>query len=282
MKNIFYVLTVLFFPFITFAGGDTSNIPVSRQGFHDKIIAEQKRADKTDGKLDGMLKISNTEDVNLQVTDAIYRQVNVLRNEVENNATIATNNDKIRYLRFIEHLVRSFNNNWRSRKLSASLAPVLVDNFSEMMKANIRGESIVSLIEKAPYDAAIINAEIFKDNVGYKESKKILFLKFSQLYPEKILSNIGPYVDEPFADNLVLVAFNNSPTQLYSFAQATGSLQGRLIKRNNDNRIKTVVQLSRLKDALFYFPFLDDLISGKQKLEDIAKFLGSDKKNMTV
>lgn len=278
MKNIFYVLTVLFFPFITFAGGDTSNIPISRQVFHDKIIAEQNRADKADRKLDGIIKISNTEDVNLQVTDAIYRQVNVLRNEIEDNTSIPTNNDKIRYLRYIESLVKGFNNSWKSGKFSASLAPLLVDNFSEMMQANIRGESIVSLIEKAPYEAGIINAEIFKDNIGYKESKKILFLKLSQLYPEKILSNIGPYVDEPFADSLVLVAFNNSPTQLYSFAQATGSLQGRLIKRNNDNRIKTVVELSKLKDALFYFPFLDDLVSGKQKLEDISKFVASDKR----
>jgi hypothetical protein len=278
MKNIFYLLTALFFPLITFAGGDTTNIPVSRQGFHDKIIAEQNRADKADGKVDGILQVSNTEDVNLQVTDAILRQVNVLRNEIESNAAITTNNEKIRYLRFIESLVRNFNNNLKSHKISASLAPVLVDNFSAMMKANIRGESIVSFIKEVPYEAGNINAEIFKDNAGYKESMKILFLKFSQLYPEKILSNIVPYADEPFADSLVLVAFSNSPTQLYSFAQAAGSLQGRLIKRNSDHRIKTVVELSKLKDALFYFPFLDDLISGKQKLENISKFLGSDKR----
>jgi hypothetical protein len=278
MKNIFYLLIILFFPFVSFADGDTTNIPISRQSFHDKIIAEQQRADKADGKLDNLLKLSNTEDVNLQVTDAIYRQVNVLRNEVESNATIATNNDKIRYLRYIENLVRSFNNNFRSHKFPASLAPVLIDNFSQMMKANIRGESIVSSIDEVPYEAAIINTEIFKENAGYKESMKLLFLRFSQLYPEKILANIAPYVDEPFADDLVLAAFNKSPTQLYSFAQASGSLQGRLIRRNNDNRIKTVVELSKLKDALFYFPFLDDLISGKQKLEDISKFLEDNRK----
>ena len=71
----------------------------------------------------------------------------------------------------------------------------------------------------------------------------------------------------------MLIVFNNNPTQLYSFAQATSTPQSRLIRRNSDNRVKTVVQLSKLKDALFYFPFLDDLISGKQKLEDIAKFV---------
>ncbi len=196
-----------------------------------------------------------------------------MRNDIENNTVLATNNDKIRYFRFVESLLKNFNSNWRAHKFSPALAPVLVDNFSAMMKANIRGESIASLTEEVPYEAGIINTEIFKENSGYEESKKILFLKFCQLYPDKILSNIGPYANEPFADDLVLTAFNNNPTQLYSFAQATSTPQSRLIRRNSDNRVKTVVQLSKLKDALFYFPFLDDLISGKQKLEDIAKFV---------
>jgi hypothetical protein len=272
MKN-FYLVAILIFPLITVAAGDTSNVPLSRQVFHDKIKAEQKRADKADGKLDGIIRVSNIDDVNLQVTDAIGRKINVLRNDIENNTVLATNNDKIRYLRFVESLLKNFNSNWRAHKFSPALAPVLVDNFSAMMKANIRGESIASLTEEVPYEAGIINTEIFKENSGYEESKKILFLKFCQLYPDKILSNIGPYANEPFADDLVLTAFNNNPTQLYSFAQATSTPQSRLIRRNSDNRVKTVVQLSKLKDALFYFPFLDDLISGKQKLEDIAKFV---------
>jgi len=277
MKNPFYLIAILVFPFRTFAAGDTTNVPLSRQVFHDKIKAEQKRADKADGKLDGIIKVSNIEDVNLEVTDAIVRKTNILRNDIENNTALSTNNDKIRYLRYIESLLRNFNSDWKSHKFSPVLAPVLVDNFSSIMKANMKGESMEGLIDEVPYEAGIINAEIFKENAGYKESKKILFLKFCQLYPEKILSNIAPYVNEPFADSLVVVAFNNNPTQLYSFAQATTTPQSKLIKRNTDNRIKTVVQLSKLKDALFYFPFLDDLISGKQKLEDIAKFVENGK-----
>ena len=194
MKN-FYLVAILIFPLITVAAGDTSNVPLSRQVFHDKIKAEQKRADKADGKLDGIIRVSNIDDVNLQVTDAIGRKINVLRNDIENNTVLATNNDKIRYLRFVESLLKNFNSNWRANKFSPALAPVLVDNFSAMMKANIRGESIASLTEEVPYEAGIINTEIFKENSGYEESKKILFLKFCQLYPDKILSNIGSYAN---------------------------------------------------------------------------------------
>ena len=82
MKNLFYLIAILFFPIITYAAGDTSNVPLSRQVFHDKIKAEQKKADRADGKLDGIIKVSNIEDVNLQVTDAIIRKLNVLRNDI--------------------------------------------------------------------------------------------------------------------------------------------------------------------------------------------------------
>jgi len=176
----------------------------------------------------------------------------------------------------IESLVRNFTGNWKSHKLSPTLAPVLVDNFSAILKANIRGESMAPYINEVPYEVGVINSEIFKDNPGYKESRKYLFLKYCNLHPEKILSSIGPYIDEPFADDLVIVAYNLSPSQIYSYAQAANSPQGKLIKRNPDNRIKTVVDLSTRKDALFYFPFLDDLISGKQTIESISKFVGTD------
>ncbi len=278
MKQTVFLFVFLTMSLYSFAYYDTTTVPLSRQVFHDKIKQEQQKADRFDGKLDGFIKIGLAEDINLQVSDAIIRKVNALRNDVENDTALATNNDKVRYLRFIENLVKGFNVNWRAHKIEPAMAPVLVDNFKDLMTANVKGESISDLINNVPYEAAIINAGIFRENHGYPEARKKLFLKFSALYPDKILYNIGPYADEPFADSLIISAFKNSPTQLYSYAQATNTVQGRLIRRNPDSRIKTVVSLSRLKDALFYFPFLDNLISGKQKIEDISKFLSSDKK----
>jgi hypothetical protein len=280
MRTILYFFLLLFFiPQFIFANGDTTNIPVSRQGFHDKIKAEQKRADKEDGKLDGLIKVSNNEEVNLQVTDAIIRKINVLRNDIEISKELATNNDKVRYLRYVESLVRNFIINWKSHQILPSMAPLLVENFTEILQANIKGEDMAPLIKEAPYEVGVINAKIFEDNIGYKESKVILFRKFCVLHPDEILKNIGPFVDEPFADSLVIAAFNNSPTQLYSYAQSSNSSQGKLIRKIDDSRIKTVVQLSTQNRALFYFPFLDDLISGKQNIAGITKVVGTSDKN---
>lgn len=279
MRFIFYIfITWLFIPLFTLANGDTTTIPLNRQVFHDKIIAEQKRADRADGRVDGLIKVSTNPEINLQVTDAIFRKINVLRNDIEINTQLATNNDKIRYLRYVEYLVRDFTNNWRSHKIEPALAPLLVDNFTDIMFANLKGESMASLIQKVPYEVGLINSEIFNENPGYKESQKILFLKFCKLYPDKILANIGPYVNEPFADSLVIDAFINNPSQLYSYAQATSSPQGKLIRGNKDIRVKTIVALSKVQRALFYFPFLDDLINGRQTIENISKYAGTSDK----
>ena len=136
-----------------------------------------------------------------------------------------------------------------------------------------------SLIQKVPYEIGLINASVFEENPGYKESQIVLFRKFCSLHPDKILANLGPYADEPFADTLVIDAFNNSPSQLYSYAQSTNSRQGKLIHKIDDPRIKTVVKLSTQNRALFYFPFLDDLISGRQTIEDISKVVGTSDRN---
>jgi hypothetical protein len=281
MKRIFYFFFIVFFtPLFSLAGGDTTTIPLNRQVFHDKIKAEQRRADKADGKQDGVIRVSSNPEINSEVSDAIFRKVNVLRNDIEIDSQLATNNDKIRYLRYVEYLVRDFTNSWRSHRLAPALAPTLVDNFTEVMFADINGESMAPFIQKVPYEVGLINSEIFSENAGFKECQKILFLKFCKLYPDKILANIYPYIDEPFADSLVIEAFNNNPSQVYSYAQSVNSPQGKLIRRNTDKRIKTIVQLSGLQErALFYFPFLDDLINGRQTMENIAKFAGTSDAN---
>ncbi len=279
MRLLYYSFILIFFiPISSFAGGDTTTIPLSRQVFHDKIKAEQKRADKADGHLDGLIKVGSNTEINLQVTDAIIRKINVLRNDIENNTALPTNNDKVRYLRYVEFLVKDFTNSWRAHTFTPSLAPLLVENFNEILNANLKEKNMAQFIQEVPYEVGLINAGIFNENAGYKESQILLFRKFCKIHPDKILEKIGPFVNEPFADTLVIDAFNNSPSQLYSYAQSTNSRQGKLIRRIEDPRIKAVVQLSTQNRALFYFPFLDDLISGKQTIDGILKFAGASDK----
>ncbi|MEO6819709.1 MAG: hypothetical protein ABI266_10145 [Ginsengibacter sp.] len=254
------------------------DIPIARQGFHEKIQFQQNRADKSDGELDGMIKMGTNEEVNLQITDAIIRKVNLLRNEIETSDKLATNNDKVRALRSLEIMIKEYIAEVRSHQMKASIAPALVDNFTELLHADLNGESIAPIIKNTPYLVAALNTSLFPLNAGFKESEVIVYKKFCIVHPDLILSRLAPFVDEPFADSFVIEAYKNSPSQLYSYAQSVNSPQGKLIHSMEDNRIKTVVALSRLPRALFYFPFLDDIASGKQKIEEIAKVAGDNVK----
>jgi len=92
-------------------------IPYSRIGFHDKIDNEQETIDKLDGKHDKMWNATKNEDFNLHISDALYRRVDDLQNWIEANESIVSNNDKVRYLRYIEDLLQTFYKEWRVKAI---------------------------------------------------------------------------------------------------------------------------------------------------------------------
>jgi hypothetical protein len=278
-KNI--LLFVLIFTCISsFAIGDSAVVPFQRQRFHDRIREEQTKCDKEDGKLDSFIKASANDEVNLLVTDAIIRRINELRDYVETSDKVTTNNEKIRQLNFIEELVKTFRLDWKRKKFNPVLAPALIDNFEKIFKANIDSLSMVPFIREAPYAVGMINVEIFGKNSGYLESKKILYLKYTSNNPDKILASIRPYATESFADSLVVVACKNDPKQLYDYASSSSSPEGKLIRRNTDPMVKAVARLSHTAGALLYYPFLDDILKGKQIIDSIKKVIGDGERNM--
>jgi hypothetical protein len=171
-------------------------------------------------------------------------------------------------------MLREFRLAWRSNQINPVYAPMLVDNFKKIMQADIDSVSMVPLIEEMPYEIGRINTEIFTTNKGYKESRKIVYLKFCALYPSKILTSLTPFAQEGFADSLIIVACKNDPAQAYKFSQDVGSTVGKLLHKNTDPMVSTIVHISNTKGALLYFPFLDDLVSGKKQIDSLKKIIG--------
>ncbi len=274
MKYIYLLILILCCHHKAIALEDTLKIPLYRQYFHDKINNEQKFCDKADGKLDQSLHISNNDEINLRVTDVLFRKIDELQIWVETNTEISNSNEKIRYLSYIENVLKAFRINWKSRDINPIEFPALIDNFEQIIKAQAKGRSMVPFIQGTSYSIARINTDVFFDNTGNKESRKIVYLKFCDLNPDKILQTIRPYANENFADSLVAVACKHNPAQLYSYAQSLTSAEGKLIHRNTDPVVMAVAKLSQTLNALFYFPFLDDILSGKNSVENIKKVVG--------
>lgn len=253
---------------------DTVKVPIFRQLFHDRINEEQRLLDKADGKIDGIIKATHYAEVNLTITDVMMRRVNEMQDMVELNGKLVSNNQKIRYLSYIEQMVKGYKYAIKTRELNPAYAPLLMENFEKIMKANIDSAGMAGFIEEVPYAIGKINAEIFAENRGYGASKKILYQKFCALYPDKILQTIEPYRNEPFADSLIVLSCRFNPTSIYSVAQAPESRLGMLVHRNKNPLVKAVVELSKTPNALLYFPFLDDLLKGRKTVESIKKYVG--------
>ena len=280
MKYIYLVLFFLIAGFETYAAFDTTIVvPLQRRNFHDKIDAEQKLCDKADGKPDGYFHISGNETINNQVTDVLFRKIDNLENWIELNKDIDNNNEKIRYLRYVENLLRTFRISWKNREISPLEFPMLYEQFDNILQTQIAGKTMTPFIQNSSYDIARLLTELFSDNIGYKDSKDIVYIKYCALNPDKILQTIRPYADKPFADSLVVIASEINPVQLYSYAQSNTSPEGKLIHRNTNNLVKTVARLSQTPNALFYFPFLDDILKGKQSIDSIKKYVGENDKD---
>ena len=276
-------LTYLLFAFgcvHTYAQCDKVTIPFNRVRFHDRIKEEQLKCDKADGKADSLIKVGKNEEINLQVTDVLTRKINDILCFIESTPKLPTNNDKIRQLNFVEEIVRSFRVSWKSKRLNPALAPELIDNFEKILKANIDSQNMAPLIQEVSYEVGFINAQIFNKNPGYQESQKILYLKYVTKNPSLILATIRPFIKESFADSLVVAACKNDPKQLYDYASSTSSPEGKLIRQSTNPMVQTVAKLSHTPNALLYYPFLDDILSGKQFIDSIKKVVGDGEATM--
>ncbi len=270
----YLLIGLLFISFSpAFAVRDSVIVPIYRQLFHDRIDNEQVLLDQMDGKLDGTISLTHKSDINLVITDIMTRKINILEDSIERNARIVTNNQKIKYLGYVETLLKKFRYGCRTKELNPVYAPQLLESFEKIMAANIDSASMASEIEKAPYNIGKILSEIFTENIGFAESKKIMYLKFCAINPGKILQTIEPFVNEPFADSLIANSSLSNPAAVYNLAQASNSKIGKAILRNKNPLVKAIADLTKTPKALLYFPFLDDILKGNKTIEGIKKYV---------
>ena len=275
MKYIFFTFCFFLVLFDATAFSDTTNIPIGRKSRHDDIRNEQLNIDKLDGKLDGLLKTGTDESITNQVSDALYRIPNEIRQWIEtNNTLLPTNNDKVRYLRNVAEVLTFFRISKKQNEIKNTDLPVLLSTFERMLKAKVAGQSILPILQDAPYIVAKLNTRIFAEDNDRNAAEAIIYLKYVNLNPDKILQTIAPFSKETFADSLVVVACKLNPVQFYNYAQSDRSTVGKLIHRNTDRMVVQVAALSKTANALFYFPFLDDLLSERQSIDSIKKYVG--------
>ncbi|HRN91282.1 MAG TPA: hypothetical protein PLE75_02160 [Ferruginibacter sp.] len=268
------LLVLILFSGASVARADTLSIPINRMFFHDKITAEQKLIDKLDGKVDGVFTAGTHEEINHRLTDALFRKVKDITYWIERNDSLATNNAKVKYLTYVEQMLRQFRGMLKNHEIHAIDFAMLNQVFFDAMQLHAQGASFTDVIEPAPYGVAKIVTDVLQDNAQILPAREVVYTKFCHAYPDKILQTIRPYVNHPMADSFLVLAAKSNPAQLYSYAQSHSTPEGVLIHRNTHPVVQGIAALSHTPQALFYFPFLDNIMHGRQSVESIQKMLG--------
>lgn len=251
-------------------------VDIRRAKLHDDIDKLQETILATDGRKDDLIYAVRDEDINLIITDLMVRQVNQLQDSLENHSKL-DHRLKVKYLSGLQNMLRAYQNGWSRRSFPPEKGVLLYAQFVEMVEADIRGRSYESIVDKFPYETGelLVNApnSIFTDNPGYNPSRIILFRKFCAIRPDQILPRLEGYADVPFADSLIRFAARKDPNQFYDYAAASRTKVGQLIRKCEDPMVKAITEMATSKSGRLLFPFLDEVMSGRQTVESIGKYM---------
>lgn len=261
----------------TLAKAATCKPPKNRELFHDYIDKQQKNILRMDGKSDNQYTPSPNQEISFLLTKTVTGRIDQLQCFIEQDSLIQAQ-DKIRYLRGVENLLRFFSTNVSSRKVNPVLLPQIISGFEKAVDADKRGKSIEPVIRSLPYEVAMSVAKAdkvtFDRNAGFKASQDLVVLKYCHLYPSRTFLTLKDNPDVPFADSLIRTVAKKYPKQLYDYAQANNRLGVIIRGIQDDVFINTVARMARSKSGQQYFPFLDNIVNGKLSIEQIDKLEG--------
>lgn len=242
--------------------------PINRQRWHDDVDAEQKNALKASGS-STEFQMGNDQ-VTYHVTNSIIGNVDAFQCRIEKDSM--GDQKKVGYLQGLAKLIRNFVTQYKAHQFNPTNFQAALDTYEAAMHKDLKGESIQQLLDKQIPDVAniIMDCGAFDNNTGYINTRYDLKRKYLLAHTDQIFMTLKDNPDLPFRDSLIKVAGHLYPRKLYDYAAADNKL-GRAIRNINDSMIQLVVRMATDKNGSgqLYFPFFDDLLKGRQTIEEI-------------
>jgi hypothetical protein len=94
---------------------------------------------------------------------------------------------------------------------------------------------------------------------------------------DKIMQTLSKNPYSPTADSLIKYVARIDPDKIYTYAAAGNNLSYK-IRTSSDPLVRVIAKLSTMKTGRMFFPFLDDLYTGKQTIASIEPALNNDEK----
>lgn len=271
----FCIIFLLAFPVFSFAYAlsDTGKlvIDIRRIQLHDDIDALQLKMYGVDGNDDKIISASRDLDLNLLLTDVYSRQVDLLQNQIE-YATELDHRVKVKYLTGIKNFISGYYKALRAQQMSAENGLELFEAFTEFYSKDKQGLALGKSVEKYPYQVnnlLIGENTVFFENPGLGDARVELFRQFADTYPSEILFKIEPYLDQPFADSLLINCARAFPERFYNYAAAAQTNIGKQIRKINDPFVQLLVNISDERAGRLIFPFVHAILKERITIDSI-------------
>jgi hypothetical protein len=247
--------------------------PFNRQRWHDQIDFDQRNALK-------IFQGSTNEEVKYHVIQSITKHIDDLQCYIENDS-LTKDQPKIGYLRGLDELLKKFSTFYKNKQFNASNLPNALTAYRDCMLRDERNQTIEDIIYSSPYEVAnlLVECGAFRNNRGIRGAQNSVWRKYLDLHPDQILITLKKHPELPFRDSMIKVVAVKYPKRLYDFAAAKDWFGDAILNIRDDSLVMTIAKMARSsKSGQLYFPFLDNIISGKISLSDIDQVKGDDLK----
>lgn len=199
-----------------------------------------------------------------------FRKTIELNNNIDQNA-------KYTWLRGVNDLLMAYQSNYQTSRPTEVPLSTLLKTYLIAMQEQLSNGSIAPLMQALDLESAIILTENFTlaSNRGMQAAKDSILVKQCARNPSKILPILSKQPATASADSLIVLAAFQNPEELYSYAAAPNPL-GKKIQSVNHPFVKLVSRLALTSTGRMYFPFLDQLYTGKLNMDSITRFVGND------
>lgn len=248
-----------------------SPIPRNRQLWHGKIDNEQKRADVSDGTIDGTIYFAEDTLYTNALTRSILQEVDHMQIMIENlparnRDAVTDNQEKIRYLTAVQDMMYRYN-------LDVKVEPFyykrLVNNMREMIIANEEGE--MSQFVRANTNIYTLN-NVKKILSETSPERAYIYREMGKKEPAMMIKRLSEFASHPYADDVIAAAAKVVPVDVFNYASSTNYALSGAVRRSNDPLVQTIVRIaSESNSPLKAMPFLSDIHNKRKTIAEIDK-----------
>lgn len=259
-------------------------VDIRRIKLHEDIDAIQKKLETATLKLAQEQK-GNTEPANqIRISELLIIRSDSLQAAIELYADF-DHRIKVKYLTGLNKLLWQLSEALQTNRITVQSMAEALEAFIVYMNLDFAGKSLLTPVQDFSYT---VNDFIFNEQTVFFDSKDLgqirllIYQQFIEVNPEKILSTIQPYLDQPFADTLLIRAAVEFPASFYNYASATGTEVGRKIQQINHPLVSTVARIAVESKARLIYPFLPSILLGELTIDSIKHELQDDNRYFSL